>query len=113
MQRVFKHVPKGFGRRQVIADAASGEAAIGSGGVGPCAENVDQDVSAKTSGQHLGDDVEIGDERRLEDDGNVGGVEELNWVGRVLAAVAGGFDWQIDAEPLKSGHINQNRKQLA
>ena len=43
-------------------------------------------------------DVQVGDERRLEDDGDVGSVEQLDWVGAVLAAVSDGLDWQIHSE---------------
>ena len=38
---------------------------------------------------------------RLEDDGNVGGVEELDGVGGVLTAVASRLDWKVDTESLK------------
>ena len=51
-------------------------------------------------------DVEIGDERRLEDDGNVGGVEQLDRIGAVLAAVAHRFDWQIHAETCNFRKLN-------
>ena len=44
------------------------------------------------------DDVHVADQGRLENDGNVGRVEELDWIGRVLAAVAHALDGQIDAE---------------
>lgn len=66
----------------------------------PGSEQIDQEVPTKARGKHLGYDVQIGDQRRLQDDGNVGGVEELDGVGVVLATVAGGFDWQIHSESL-------------
>ena len=43
-------------------------------------------------------DVQVGDERGLEDDWDVGSVEQLNRVGRVLAAVSDRLDWQIHSE---------------
>ena len=49
---------------------------------------------------YLRDDVEVGDERRLQDDGDVGRVEQLDGVAAVLAAVAGRLDRQVHAEAL-------------
>ena len=49
---------------------------------------------------------------RLEDDGNVGGVEELDGVGRVLATVASGLDREVDAESLRKGNFIINQVQL-
>jgi len=49
----------------------------------------------------LGDDVEVGDEGGLEDDWDVGGVEELDWVGSVVSSISGGFDWEVDSEALE------------
>ena len=48
----------------------------------------------------LRDDVEVGDEGALEDDGDVGGVEELDGVAAVLATVARRLDRQVDTEAL-------------
>ena len=44
------------------------------------------------------DDVEVRDEGRLEDDGDVGGVKELDGVGRILATVAHRFDREVHSE---------------
>ena len=44
------------------------------------------------------DDVHVGDEGRLENNGDVGSVEQLDWVGRVLATVTDGFDGKIHTE---------------
>ena len=49
----------------------------------------------------LRNDVEVGDQGALEDDGNVRRVEELDWVGAVLAPVACALDGEIDPKPLK------------
>ena len=66
----------------------------------PGSKKVDQEVPAKARGEHLGDDVKVGDERRLQDDGDVGGVEQLDGVGVVLTTVAGRLDGQVDPEAL-------------
>lgn len=52
-------------------------------------------------GTYLRDHVEIGDERRLQDDRDVAGVEELDGVRAVLSTVARALDRKVDAEALK------------
>lgn len=66
----------------------------------PGSQEVDQEVSTKARGKHLRNDVEVGDQGGLQDDGDVGGVEQLDGVGVVLAAVACRLDGQIDPEAL-------------
>jgi len=62
---------------------------------------VDEEVAGELGGEHLRDDVEVGDKGGLEDDGDVAGVEELDWVAGGLATEAGGLDGQVDAEALE------------
>lgn len=53
---------------------------------------------------YLWDDVKIWDESALKNDGNVGGVEELDGIAAVLSSVTSWFDWQIDTEALQDEH---------
>lgn len=66
----------------------------------PSPKQVHQEIATETRGKHLGDDVQVGDQGRLQDDGNIGGVEELDGVGVVLTTVAGRLDGQIHPEAL-------------
>ena len=50
------------------------------------------------------DHVEVGDEGGLEDDRDVGGVEELDGVAAVLASVPGALDGQVHPESLEVYH---------
>ena len=52
-------------------------------------------------GEHLRNDVKIGDQSALEDDGDVGGVEEFDGIRRILSTVASRLDGQIHAESLE------------
>lgn len=54
----------------------------------PSTEQINQEVATKACRQHLGDNIQVGYQGRLQDDGDVGGVEELDGVGVVLATVA-------------------------
>lgn len=53
----------------------------------PSAEQINQEIATESGGEHLGDDVQVGDQSGLQDDGDVGGVEELDGVGVLLPAV--------------------------
>lgn len=55
----------------------------------PGTQQADQQVATEAGGQHLGDDVQVGHQGGLQDDGDVGSVEELDRVGVVLASVTG------------------------
>lgn len=54
----------------------------------PSTEQINQEIATKACGEHLGDNIQVGYQGRLQDDGDVGGVEELDGVGVVLATVA-------------------------
>lgn len=66
----------------------------------PSSKQINQEIATEACGEHLGDNVQVGDQGGLQDDGNVGGVEELDWVGVVLATVASWLDRQIHPESL-------------
>lgn len=66
----------------------------------PSSQEVDQEVATETCWEHLGNDVEIGDQGRLKDDGDVGGVEQFDGVSVVLTTVACWLDGQIHPEAL-------------
>lgn len=66
----------------------------------PSTKQINQEVATETCGEHLGDDVQVGDQGGLQDDGDVGGVEELDGVRVVLPTVASWLDGQINSESL-------------
>ena len=100
MDGILGHMAQGLGRGQVVAKATN-RVGTSAAGIRPSAQKINEEVASKLDGEHLGDDIQVGDEGRLEDDGDVGGVEQLDGVGGVLATVAGGLDWQIHPEALQ------------
>mmetsp|Transcript_59204 Transcript_59204/g.125848 ORF Transcript_59204/g.125848 Transcript_59204/m.125848 type:complete len:316 (+) Transcript_59204:729-1676(+) len=86
VERVVDDLGEGRGRGDVVRDAAHGDA-LASLGVLPLAEDAHEYVGGGAVVQELADEVEVGHERGLQDDGHVGGVEELDGVGSLLAAV--------------------------
>mmetsp|Transcript_37510 Transcript_37510/g.95930 ORF Transcript_37510/g.95930 Transcript_37510/m.95930 type:complete len:343 (+) Transcript_37510:258-1286(+) len=79
----------------------------------PCAEQLHQLVGAIVLEQQLRDEVKVGDQRGLQDDGHVGGVEELDGVGLRLAALLLGAHGQVHTETLEvdDHHEDDNRRQ--
>lgn len=68
----------------------------------PLAKKRDDEVASELPGENLGKEVDIGDEGALEDDGNVGGVEELNWVWLSESSHLSAAQTQFDSESLQS-----------
>lgn len=66
----------------------------------PGSQEIDQEVATEACWKHLWDDVKIGDQSRLQDDGYIGGVEQFDGVSVVLAAVPCWLDGEIHSEAL-------------
>lgn len=67
----------------------------------PDTEQLDEEVLGEAAGQHLGDDEDVARERRLEHDGHVARVEELDGVRHALAAEAVRLERDLEAEALQ------------
>ena len=94
-------------RREIVAQTPHWVGAATSGVI-PHTEQVYKEVSGKLDTQHLGYHVEIGDQGRLQDDGNVGSVEQFDGVTAVLASVAGTLDGQVNPEALEVYHHSKD-----
>lgn len=68
------------GWREVVCEASSGNAVPGSFYFLPCTEKLDEEVASEFLIENLREEVDIGDEGALKNDGHVGGVEKLDWV---------------------------------
>lgn len=66
----------------------------------PLAEDSDKNVASEFLEEELGEEVEIGDKGGLENDWDVGGVEELDWVGLLVTSHFLALDGDIDSESL-------------
>mmetsp|Transcript_20271 Transcript_20271/g.42960 ORF Transcript_20271/g.42960 Transcript_20271/m.42960 type:complete len:247 (+) Transcript_20271:513-1253(+) len=67
----------------------------------PPSEEPDEEIAAKPLVQELRQKVNVRDERTLKDDWHVGGVEELDRVVALVAALRLGLDWEVDPESLE------------
>ena len=66
----------------------------------PLAQQLHQDVAAIALVEQLRDEVQVGDEGGLQDDGHVGGVEQLDGVVLLVAPPLLGAHWQVHSEAL-------------
>mmetsp|Transcript_57425 Transcript_57425/g.128203 ORF Transcript_57425/g.128203 Transcript_57425/m.128203 type:complete len:393 (-) Transcript_57425:510-1688(-) len=89
--------------REVVDETARWHGARGTHGllVLPLAKHVDEEVVGVALVEQLREEVEVGDERRLQDDWHVGRVEELDRVGALHAALRAVLDRKVDAEALE------------
>lgn len=58
----------------------------------------------------MGDDIKVGNQCGLQDDGNIGGVKQLDGVCVILSTVACRLDWQVNSEALLLGEQKRNIK---
>lgn len=66
----------------------------------PSPQEVDQEIATEASGEHLRNDVQVRNQSRLQDDRNVGGVEQLDGICVVLATVTCRLDGQVNSKAL-------------
>lgn len=111
VDRVFNHMAQRFWWREVVAEARDWVGAHGSICCWPHTQEADKDVACETRGEHLRDDVQVADQGTLQNDGNVGGVEELDRVGGALATVASRLDGQVHTETLRQQLIRCPNKE--
>ena len=62
----------------------------------------------RDTGSYLRDEIKVGNKSTLENDGDVGSVEELDRVRTILATITCTLDGKIDSEPLQTPHVGVN-----
>lgn len=104
MDRIGEHRLKGLRRREIVAEATDGVRTLRSV-VGPHAQQVDEEVAGELRREHLRDDVQVGNQGRLQNDRNVRRVEQFDRVRRGLTTVTSGFDWKVNTETLDETNL--------
>lgn len=74
----------------------------------PLSEERDEEVALEFAVKNLGEEVQVGDESCLQNDGNVAGVEQLNGVRSFVATHSAGGHSQFDAETLEVNNDKEN-----
>mmetsp|Transcript_1225 Transcript_1225/g.1865 ORF Transcript_1225/g.1865 Transcript_1225/m.1865 type:complete len:403 (+) Transcript_1225:421-1629(+) len=108
MEGIVNDLSEGGGWRDVVCDSSDGDGGSTSLGILPFSEQTYEDVCGCTVVEELGYEVQVGNEGSLEDDGHVGGVEELDGVSSCLSAVLLVLDGEIDAPSLEVDNDNED-----
>jgi len=88
------------GGRDVVSETANGGGVASHVVLLPFSEEAHENVSLELTVKHLGEEVEVGDEGGLEDNGDVRGVEELDGVGSLVATDTSGGQLELNTETL-------------
>ncbi|EPY35707.1 protein transport protein SEC61 subunit alpha [Strigomonas culicis] len=115
MDRVREQVVEGGGRGEVIGEPADGEllavAARVVAALLPAPEQVDEEVAvAEAAREHLGDKVDVRHDARLQNDGHVARVEELDEVGLAVHAIELALRDERHAEALEEDDDDEHDK---
>ena len=86
--------------RDVIGQSSNRDTAASHFQILPLSEQLDEEVSSETFVEHLGEEIEVGHQGGLKDDGDVRGVEQFDGVGSVMSANFGVLHCQINSEAL-------------
>ena len=91
VERINPEIGKRARGGHVVGETTDGDGLAGVVDLLPLAKQVDEHVALEALVEELGDEVHMGDQRRLENDRNVGGVKELDGVGAF-------FDWKFNGK---------------
>ena len=108
VERVVDYLREGAGGGDVVRNAADGLGTAPALRFLPLAEEADEDVGGGAVVQQLGHEVQVADEGRLQDDGHVAGVEELDGVAALAATVLGVLHGQVDPPALEVDHHEED-----
>ena len=109
VERVAGDVSEVGGWRHVVGKTGDWlGGALATASVLPDAKKADHEVSAVAVVEQLREEVQVGHQGRLQDDGDVGGVEQLDGVRANAAAVAVGHELKLDLETLEVNDHNEN-----
>jgi hypothetical protein len=100
VEGVTNNVHKIAGRRDVVSETTNWGRVSSHVILLPFSEKVHEEVTAELLSENLREEVEVGDESSLEDDRNVGGVEELDGVWLLVSFHFAGRNGKLNAEAL-------------
>mmetsp|Transcript_72030 Transcript_72030/g.201041 ORF Transcript_72030/g.201041 Transcript_72030/m.201041 type:complete len:317 (-) Transcript_72030:255-1205(-) len=109
MEGILPDVGNVAGRGHVVRQASHGDRLAAVVLLLPLAEQVDQHVRLEAPVQQLREEVQIRHERRLQDDGDVRGVEQLDRIGPLLAADLLVLHTQVHTEALEVNHDEEHQ----
>ena len=100
MQRVLLNVIETLRRADVVGEATDGSRATSHIIILPLAEEANDEVAAEAGRQNLREEVNVADERSLQNDGDVRRVEQLDGEGLSVTLGLSCRELQLDLEIL-------------
>jgi hypothetical protein len=112
MERIVEDLGQVVWWRDIVRKTTGGDGldrASGASNILPSANEIDQDETTETTPQELRKEVQVGYKSSLEDDGDIGGVEELDRVGLRCTTDRLVLDVEIDAEALEEDDDDEHK----
>lgn len=97
-------------RRNVVSQSTNGDCltSVGTLDLTPSTQEADEEVGGESLVQELRDEVQVGHEGRLQDDGDVAGVEQLDGVAATLTALFLVLHGDVDTEALQEDDSDED-----
>lgn len=100
VEGVLDHIDPLTRGRDIVGEAADGGGVASHVVVLPLAQEANEEVALELAVKNLGEEVQVGDDSGLEDDGDVRGIEQLDGVRVRLASLALALELKFNAEAL-------------
>jgi len=100
VEGVADHIDPLTRRRDVVSETTDGGGVASHVVILPLAQEANEEVALELAVKNLGKEVQVGDDSGLEDDGDVGGIEELDGVRVGLASLALALELEFNTEAL-------------
>ncbi len=110
VEGIQQHFLQRARRRDVVSQSTDRDSltSIGTFNLTPSTQEVDEEVGGESLVQELRDEVQVGDESGLQDDGNVAGVEQLDGVAATLTALLLVLHGNVDTEALQEDDSDED-----
>lgn len=103
---VLLDVVQALGWTDVVSESTDGGGVSSHVVVLPLSEETDDEVATELAGEDLREEVDVGDEGALEDDGDVGSVEQFDWEGLSVTSHLSAAQTQFNSETLNWNTLN-------
>lgn len=102
MEGVCHDIPVLARRRDIVGKTTDRRGVTLNVVVGPLSKETHEEVALELAVKHLGQEVQVGDEGGLQDDRDVGSVEEFDGIGVGLSSLPLALQCKFDSEALLS-----------
>jgi hypothetical protein len=110
VERIQQNLLQGARRGNVVSQSTNRDSltSVGTLNLTPRTQEANEEVGGESLVQELRDEVQVGHERRLQDDGDVAGVEQLDGVAATLTALFLVLHGNVDTEALQEDDSDED-----